>query len=375
MKPQLRCRLIDNYDELLKLSEAWDQLVYKSDFPDLFATSGFARAWWRAYGEDRKLNLLVVEDETGDLRLVAPFQSLKTTPTNWELIGRPRGDYNNFILAKDDRDSLECLFEWLKSHPHWKVLTLRRIPGESTLLRFFEKPYNVQLNKIQKLQYWLKLGSWLVYQETHHEHPLCTGETFQKMEDILQRLHHRRKTNWLKTQGDLRYQVITDPNGIKAYLPKFFELHMREWTRPDSKGSFLRHQVHRDFYNYIVEEMSKYNGLRFDAMTINGELIAAHIGFHWAGRLYYWLACYDTKYRKGSPGRLLLGNIIDSAHQLGMKELDMLFGLERYKEDFKSEIRETGALTIYRSPLIAARLQKRWQLQACYSLLKIFLGE
>jgi hypothetical protein len=357
----LKCRSIENYEELMELSKPWDQLVCKSDFPDLFATSGFARAWWRAYGKDCNLNSVVVEDENGTPRLIAPFQAWKSKPKNWELIGRPRGDYNNFVMTAGDQESLSCLFDWLKEQSDWQVLTLRRVPGQSTLLRFFEHPYTEELNTREKFQSWMKLRSWLVYQERRHEHPICSGVAFQQMHDVLQHIHHRRKTNWLKTQGDLEYKVITDPEEIKkVYLPKFFELHCKEWEKMLSKGSFLRHQIHRDFYNYIVEEMACYNALRFDAMILNDSLIAAHIGFHWAGRLYYWLACYDSTYSKGSPGRLLLGNIIHSALQLGLRELDMLFGLEKYKDDFKSEIRETGALTIYRSPLIAAKVQKRW---------------
>ncbi len=360
MTSTFSCRFVHNYNELAQLAVAWDNLVYQSDFPDIFATAGFARAWWRAYGQSRNMNLVVVEDGAGTPRLIAPFQAKKDTPKNWELIGRPRGDYNNLIMAAGDQESLNCLFGWLKCQPDWEMLTLRRIPGQSTVLHFFEHPYDATLSKLEKLQYWLKISSWLVYQEARHEHPICSGTAYQQMHDVLQREHHRRKTKWFKTQGDFAYQVITDLAAIKAYLPQFFELHIREW-RKKPKASFLSDPINRDFYNYIVDEMASYDALRFDLITLNGVLIAAHFGFNWAGRLYYWLACFDSNYAKGSPGRLLLGNIIHSALQLDLKELDMLFGMETYKQDFRSEIRETGAITIYRSPLHAARLQKRWR--------------
>ncbi|HEU0048910.1 MAG TPA: hypothetical protein VFQ43_15065, partial [Nitrososphaera sp.] len=41
-------RLIRDFDELASISVAWDQMVARSDFDDVFATYGFARAWWRA---------------------------------------------------------------------------------------------------------------------------------------------------------------------------------------------------------------------------------------------------------------------------------------------------------------------------------------
>jgi Acetyltransferase (GNAT) domain len=372
MNNTLTCRLVQNYDELVQLSPAWDKLVYKSDFPDIFSTAGFARAWWRAYGERRNLNLVIVEDHHHNPRLIAPFQSKKETPRNWELIGRPRGDYNNLVLEAGDHQSLDSLFSWLKDQTNWQVVTFRRIPGKSTLLKFFKKPYDATLTRFEKLHHWLSIGSWMVLQEPRHEHPICAGIPFQDMHDVVKHTHHRRKTNWFKTQGKFEYEVVTDPEAIKSCLPEFFDLHVKEWNQRSK--SFLIDQLNRDFYLYIVDEMTSYDALRFDRITLNGNLIAAHLGFNWAGRLYYWLACFDSNYSKGSPGRLLLENIIHSALQLGLKELDMLFGMEEYKQYFLSEIRETGAITIYRSPLHAARLRKPSITPRLIRLLSMVIG-
>ncbi|MCI0613886.1 GNAT family N-acetyltransferase [bacterium] len=372
MNNRLSCRLVQNFDDLVQLSSSWDNLVYKSDFPDIFSTSGFARAWWRAYGENRNMNLVIVEDHQGIPRLIAPFQAKKETPGNWELMGRPRGDYTNLIMEAGDYEGLDSLFNWLKNQPHWQVVTLRRIPGKSSLLNFFKKPYDATLTNFEKLYRWLNIGSWMVLQEPRLEHPICAGVAFQNMHDVLQHSHHRRKTNWFKTQGEFEYQVITEPAAIKSCLPQLFELHIKEWSKKSK--SFLSEQVNRDFYLYIVDEMASYNALRFDRITLNGNLIAAHLGFHWAGRLYYWLACFDSAYAKGSPGRLLLENIIHSALKLDLNELDMLFGMEEYKQHFRSEIRKTGAITIYRSPLHAARLRKQSLTPTLVRLLSLVLG-
>jgi hypothetical protein len=257
-------------------------------------------------------------------------------------------------MAAGDQESLTCLYDWLKQQPGWETLKLRRVPGPSTVLHFFENTYDDTLTKLEKLQHWLNVGSWLVYQETRQEHPIISGTAFQDMRDVLQREHHRRKTKWFKTQGDYNYSILTNPDEIKGYLVQFFELHVKEWSKKP-EGSFLTEQINRDFYLHILEEMESYEALRFDVMTLDGVLIAGHLGFNFAGRLYYWLGIYDSNYSKGSPGRLLLGNIIHSALEKGLTELDMGFGMEVYKQDFQSEIRESGAITIYRSPLHAAR--------------------
>src|SRR5207244_1672300 len=94
-----RCHIIQDFREIEALAKDWDELVQQSDFSDVFATSGFARAWWRAYGGSRLLKVVVVEDESSRPKLIAPFYSDQSEPNVLRLIGDFRGDYNNLVFG------------------------------------------------------------------------------------------------------------------------------------------------------------------------------------------------------------------------------------------------------------------------------------
>src|SRR5262249_55485215 len=98
----LACRLTSDPRHIDFLAEDWDRLVQLSEFPDIYATSGFAKAWWRAFGKGRALRLAYVVDACAGTRLVAPFYADEPAPHRWKLIGSFRADYNNLVFAKDD---------------------------------------------------------------------------------------------------------------------------------------------------------------------------------------------------------------------------------------------------------------------------------
>src|SRR5260370_34170779 len=109
----LSARLIEYADDLKSLAPIWDALLQRSEFVSIFGTAGFAMSWWHAYGPTRALRLLVVEDGSSGVPLIAPFCEEHATPGNWELIGNFRADYHNLAFESGDVDRREFLFSWL----------------------------------------------------------------------------------------------------------------------------------------------------------------------------------------------------------------------------------------------------------------------
>ncbi len=89
--------------------------------------------------------------------------------------------------------------------------------------------------------------------------------------------------------------------------------------------------------------------MHLDGLWWGNDLIAAHVGFRWARREYYYKPCYDPAIER-SPGKLLLGFLLArAAADPGVDEFDFLNGLEAYKVQQASDIRETRAIDIYRT--------------------------
>lgn len=356
----LTCRVIDDPGKLDEISLAWDHLARRSEFIDIYATAGFARAWWKAYGRVRTLRLILVEDASGP-RLIAPFYFDNTAPHAWKLIGNFRADYNNLIFAAGDLEPLSYLFSWLRTHGEWRLLMLQHVPGHAAVIHHFPTAYEGHWPRVRKLQSWLALGSLLVYRGRHAVHPRIAGTGLNALGNLLQSRHYRKHVNWLSRQATLEYRSVSDPDEIRSRLPEFMALHVAEW-RSKGRDSLFTDPDNRTFYELLTREMAPYGATRLDLLTLGGRPIAAHFGFSWRRRVYYYKPCYDPSVATHSPGKLLLAYIIRRAIEEGAEEVDLLYGREAYKDAYASDIRQTGSLLIHRSRVSAlmervARLQ------------------
>jgi CelD/BcsL family acetyltransferase involved in cellulose biosynthesis len=348
----LRCRFISNPHDLKAVSQAWDSLVKESEFNDIFATSGFAAAWWRAYGESRILRVLTIEDECSVPRLIAPFYSDRSSPDVWRLIGSFRADYNNIIHKRGDLESLNALFSELTKRSDWRILELNRLPEQTSILDFFPAAYGPAASRDQKLRSWLSLSSPLVYRKLHQENPRIERAALNRYRDMLDQPRYRGYLNWLGRRGTLAYRYVDKADECLSILPQFIELHIRSWNAKGQDSFFLKSE-NRHFYQYLIEELATYGAMGFDIFSVNDKIIAAHFGFTWDHRIYYYKPCYDPDYSSRSPGKLLLSYIIRRGLESKVTEVDLLNGLEPYKFKFASGIRNTGSLRIYRSRLSA----------------------
>jgi CelD/BcsL family acetyltransferase involved in cellulose biosynthesis len=355
----MECQFINSYEELKKFSSAWDDLVAKSECSSFFSTAGFTRAWWRAFAKSRDMHIAAVKDSNGNLRLIAPFQAEKNNPSRWESVGTNLITYNPFILEKDDHEALSCFFEWLKNQSGWKKLVLRT-SGSATLRRYFQLPYTASLNKVQKLHCWLRLGSFFVELEVRRDHPYLGRAALEEMSDVLQKKSYQYKLNVLSRKGIPGFRTTTDAAEIKNNFDHFCDLHITEWLARGRKSQFANPET-RNFYRYVIDELSSYQTLRLDMFTVDDKPIAYSLGSKWNNRVDSWVLCFDLEYEQLSPGRLLRCNVIQSLINEGVAEYDLGRGLYSHKLEYDCDFHETVIISIYPSPIqaLVTKVKKR----------------
>lgn len=345
---KLKARVTDDPCQIEQLASAWDALALQSEFVDIFATSGFARAWWRAYGAQRTLRLVVIEDASGALRLVAPLCIDHARPSILKMVGYFRADYNNVICRAGDSESIQQLFAFLRQLPGWCLMTLENVPSHAAVLNHFPHACAPDASKLTKLGSWLSVYRPLAFRQTLHLHPRIHGVRLHELRNLLEEKHYRKHVNWFGRQGTLCYSVLADPAEIRSRLDEFMDLHVREWTARNGRSLFLD-QENRVFYRFLIDDLREYDAVRLHTLTLDGRLIAAHFGFEWNRRVYYYKPCYEPDFAQHSPGRLLLAHIIRDAVDGHLEEVDMLYGSESYKMQFALDVRPTGALELHRS--------------------------
>jgi CelD/BcsL family acetyltransferase involved in cellulose biosynthesis len=94
----------------------------------------------------------------------------------------------------------------------------------------------------------------------------------------------------------------------------------------------------------VTEEASCAGTL--SALYAGEQLVAAHLGLRSQEVLHWWITAYDPRFKRYSPGALLLIRLIEEAARRGVRRIDLGKGDEPYKTTFQSGVRPlaSGAL-------------------------------
>ena len=339
--------LVDRFEDLEPLQGEWDALAAHSDFVDLFSTFGFARAWWSAFGEGKLLRAITAR-RSGALRLVAAMWADRSTPGSWRILGSVRADYNNVVFDRSEPEVLEAMIGWLRRRRDWQQIVFSKVPGSSATARLLPASLARDAGWGERVLAWLDPRRPLSYLRFMREHPFLRGEALRRGAAVLDEPNYREKLRRLGRIGEVSYRCIQEPEAIRARLDEFFDLHVRTGEFKKQPSLFLDAE-NREFYRRLLSDLAPA-ALRLDVLALDGTRpLAAHFGFQWAGRLYYYKPCFEPEFAKLSPGRVLVPHVLRQACESGLEEVDFLQGLEEYKLRFEPELRETAWLEIYRS--------------------------
>jgi CelD/BcsL family acetyltransferase involved in cellulose biosynthesis len=344
-------RIITNFDELEPLQEAWDRLAFQSAFVHVFATFGFCRSWWRAFGGGRTLRVVLGYGAEGDLRFVGPFCCEDSRPDVWRFIGgNVRADYGDVIAAKHDRDSLSAFLRWLREQRSLRTLLLSPVPADAAILDSFDGAYDEGSPRWLAVRTFLRRPGLFVVRRWQREHSWFDRERLERNARLLDKPSYQDRLRLLSKEGPVSYECLRSAEAIRARLPEFMEMHIRQWA---AKGepSLFQEPANRAFYEALIEELAGAGGIRLDIVQAGRRLVAAHFGFTWARRVYFYKPCYERELAKASPGKVLLAFIFREARDSGASEVDFLRGREEYKLQYGPELRITALLAIHRSGL------------------------
>jgi len=347
---QLNCREVSASSALGPLSPAWDGLVEQSAFNDIFASCAFAKVWWDTYGGSNRLRVILVEDASAAVRLIAPFYEESLSPGTLKAIGNFRGDYSNVFANKNDDTSIEQMFSWLRRQRNWRTLVLNNLPEGSPVLGYFKHSANHANRRL--LGQWFKFRQPLAIIRFKRQHPVIDKDALLAQAQLLSSANYQRQLKWFRKHGELVYRCERNTVAIAGLLPQFFELHIRNREAKAERSLFLDAR-NRRFYQMLTNALSQHGAVRLDTLAFNGRVIAAHFGFDWDGRVYYYKPCYEPAYSARSPGKLLLAHMIQDAAHDGKSEFDLLKGNEAYKTIYASGVRTTASVKVYRSRLDA----------------------
>lgn len=341
---------VKEVDDFQILKDDWNNLLKRNVLGDnVFLTWEWLSAWWRRFGEGRKLLLLVVEDQ-GEVIAIAPLMLSKYklpalgTIKKVEFIGVKHADYNNFIILRNERDCLKLIANYLVDVADWDWIELKEIPETEENLNYLQNlfsgaPSNLKLSK--------RICNICPYIPLPESFDILLKKLSKNMRQNLNKYLRRIKAHY-KVEFK-RY----DEAGLNVdeAMRIFINLHETRWGTEESHGAFGSNPDFQDFHMKVARIFAEKDWLGLYFLTANDEPISAQYTFEYEEKIYYYLGGFDPNYAQYSVGNLTIMFLLERGIKKGFKEYDMMRGNEYYKRLWTNKYRRNLEFRITRENL------------------------
>jgi CelD/BcsL family acetyltransferase involved in cellulose biosynthesis len=201
----------------------------------------------------------------------------------------------------------------------------------------------------------------------------------------LQRSQHlknleRKRRKLIREVGPLRYAAHAPDRQI---LQQLLDWKSQQFIRTGLIDIFSVAWIRELIEQIHATQTDPFSGA-LSVLYAGEDLIAAHMGMISHAVWHYWFPSYDQRFKRYSPGLLLLMEMIKDAAARGIPVLDLGKGTEPYKTDVSNrsiaiaegcvvlpvqqriqnmtqQLSDTAAKLVRRTPLIApVRASRRW---------------
>jgi CelD/BcsL family acetyltransferase involved in cellulose biosynthesis len=159
------------------------------------------------------------------------------------------------------------------------------------------------------------------------------GETRRSAIKMRRKLAHYHER--LSRTAEARF--VDNPAGatLAQVTERLIALKRQKYLRTQTPD-FLAEPGVEDFYRAMMRPARLGTFSHLSALTVDGAVASAHLGFIGRGRFYYIFPAYDAAFRRHRVGYLLLQHLIDRSVEQGFDTFDFGFGDEGYKDTWET---------------------------------------
>jgi CelD/BcsL family acetyltransferase involved in cellulose biosynthesis len=339
------------------LEQDWNRLSQASDFPNVFTTFDWFRAWNERFsGETRRgrrhLNILVLRKD-GAVVGISPlvgtlFSRFGFTIRRLEFVERV-ADYNDLVVGDGSVGQIEAVVEFLaRASEHWDLIDLRDLREAGSTI--------VQLESALA-------GAKLPYRSGPEEKrcpymPIdaCWAEMVGKQSPSARHVFRKqqRRLNRLSTQG-IRVRVIEDPGREPGLLERMVALEAQKRVQGQLSLPFLG--KYQDVFQSLFDTLGPRGWFSVALIEMGQRLLAYRICFRCGQEIWDYSTAYDHNFARLSPGTMLVPAMVDYGFAHGFQKFDFLRGEEPYKMRWARDFRQRHRLQIWNRRWIS-RLRK-----------------
>lgn len=375
-------REINSIEALAEYRLVWKALFAETRQPTFFQTYEWFEVFWKHYGDDRKMRVLIVcwdEKPIGILPLIIFSEETKLGTTR--VLSWPLSEWGTFYgpIGADATVTLRAGMKHIRETPRdWDLLDLRSI-DETVDHRRTElgmesagfRPHRQLWGQTALVDF---EGTWGQYWASRSKK---------------WRRNFRKNKESLESQGELtfvRYRptgaALGDGDPGWEIFEDCMSVARNGWQGESTTGTTICHESVEPFLRDTHEVAARLGMLDLNVLYLDGKPIAFVYNYCNNGWVFGLRTGYDPQYSKLGPGTVLFGMIIKNCFARGDQIYDLGVGLLDYKKHWATRIITSSRYTHFASRSVQAQVlrMKRWYQQRHYHGLylggdKCLLGE
>ncbi len=302
-----------------ELEKLWTNFEEKS-LKFCFQTYQWQKNWFKQIkkykNESISMYVVVVKNNEEEILLILPFcirKILFFKILSWS--GFPFSDYNvplinkNFNFEKGDFNEIWKLI-LKKNKQNYNCIFLENQPET---INNQQNPFFENLKTLESNFYF---GANLKSFSFNNNNQL-PDINYQK--------------NRLGKIGDLKFNFVKNKKEKKDVLRFIVKNKIIQYQKTNAWNLF-KINAYKKFF--ILCNLKPNINLSY--LTLDKNIIAAHSGYIYDQTFYYLFPTYDLKYKKYSPGKILLHNLIEHCVEKELSYFDFTIGSEDYKKNWSN---------------------------------------
>ena len=354
---------IRSIEELASYRLAWQSLLLKTRDATFFQSLDWLETFWRHFGEDKQLRVLIVSscgETIGIVPLVVVTEPTRVGPVRF--LTYPLHDWGSFYgpIGPNPTACLMAAMRHLHETPRdWDILDLRWIDVERTDRGRTERSM-FQVGFRPQKQPWMQ-GSVVDLPETWDEYWNARPRRWRE--------NVRRCRRRLADQGEVEY-VRYRPEGI-AYddadarwdlFDACIAIAKKSWQSESATGNTLCSGEFESFLRDVHEVAVRSGAVDVNLVLVDGRPVAFAYNYHMNGHVFGLRKGYDPEFRAGSPGVVLDHLMLEDGHARGDVHYDLGVGALEAKRYWITSEATSYRMTHFRSNVARAQALrlKRW---------------
>jgi len=322
---------ISEYRSLSSLREvlpAWESILNANPKLTIFSTPEWLFSWWKAFGHDRQLLVLVFADLSERIVGIVPLywenvkrSSLRFT-RDFRFVGDGTMDSDGLDLIVRPGFESDCIagfLRWMSDEPNGGICSFNTLPATSAAAAILKEE--------------LEAANWPVWEtKTPNSSiplPNCWEHYIHSLSPKFRRLIARSQRK-VAHEHRVKLRRCEKPCELSEMLEILFDLHQKRWNSIQQPGTFSCAK-RRQLYVEMARVFLSRGWLELWTLEFDGKAVASQMGFRYRDTVYGLQEGFDPAHAADHVGYVLRAGMLEQFIRAGVKHYDFLGGVSASK--------------------------------------------